>query len=103
MNKEEKAVVGINLRLVDAETGEVIETAEARGESSRKSKDYAGVLGVKGGGRGRRQRHDQLELPADDHRRGDVERGHQDRRVSREPDPAASGQAAADRGPRRAA
>ena len=48
MNKEEKAVVGINLRLVDAETGEVIETAEARGESSRSSKDYAGVLGVKG-------------------------------------------------------
>ena len=34
-NKEEKAVVGINLRLVDTETGEVIETAEARGESSR--------------------------------------------------------------------
>ena len=48
MNKEEKAVVGINLRMVDAETGEVIETAEARGESSRSSKDYAGVLGVKG-------------------------------------------------------
>jgi curli biogenesis system outer membrane secretion channel CsgG len=50
MNKEEKAVVGINLRLVDTETGEVIETAEARGESSRKSKDYAGVLGVSGAG-----------------------------------------------------
>ena len=48
INKEEKAVVGINLRLVDAENGEVIETAEARGESSRSSKDYAGVLGVKG-------------------------------------------------------
>lgn len=46
-NKTEKAVVGINLRLVDAETGEVIETAEARGESSRSSKDYAGLLGVK--------------------------------------------------------
>ncbi len=50
MNKEEKAVVGINLRIVDAETGEVIETAEARGESSRSSKDYAGVLGVRGAG-----------------------------------------------------
>jgi curli biogenesis system outer membrane secretion channel CsgG len=50
MNKEEKAVVGINLRLVDAETGEVLETAEARGESSRKSKDYAGILGVAGAG-----------------------------------------------------
>jgi curli biogenesis system outer membrane secretion channel CsgG len=48
MNKEEKAVVGINLRLVDAETGEQIETAEAKGESSRSSKDYAGVLGIKG-------------------------------------------------------
>jgi len=46
MNKEEKAVVGINLRLVDTETGEVIETAEARGESSRKSKDYGAILGV---------------------------------------------------------
>jgi curli biogenesis system outer membrane secretion channel CsgG len=50
MNKEEKAVVGINLRLVDAETGEVLETGEARGESSRKSKDYAGILGVAGAG-----------------------------------------------------
>ena len=49
-NKEEKAVVGINLRLVDTETGEVIETAEARGESSRSSKDYAGALGVAGAG-----------------------------------------------------
>jgi curli biogenesis system outer membrane secretion channel CsgG len=47
-NKSEKAVVGINLRLVDAETGEQIETADARGESSRSSKDYAGLLGVKG-------------------------------------------------------
>ena len=50
INKEEKAVVGINLRLVDTETGEVIETAEARGESSRSSKDYAGALGVAGAG-----------------------------------------------------
>ena len=49
-NKEEKAVVGINLRLVDTETGEVIETAEAKGESSRSSKDYAGALGVAGAG-----------------------------------------------------
>ena len=46
--REEKAVVGINLRLVDTETGEVIQTAEARGESSRSSKDYAGLLGVQG-------------------------------------------------------
>jgi curli biogenesis system outer membrane secretion channel CsgG len=48
MDREEKAVVGINLRLVDAETGEQIDAAEARGESSRKSRDYAGALGVKG-------------------------------------------------------
>jgi curli biogenesis system outer membrane secretion channel CsgG len=50
MKKEEKAIVGINLRIVDTETGEVIETAEARGESSRSSKDYAGLLGIKGAG-----------------------------------------------------
>jgi curli biogenesis system outer membrane secretion channel CsgG len=50
MKKEEKAVVGITLRLVDAETGEFIETAEARGESSRSSMDYGGVIGVKGVG-----------------------------------------------------
>jgi curli biogenesis system outer membrane secretion channel CsgG len=51
-SKEEKAVVGINLRLVDTETGEVIETAEARGESSRTSKDFSGVLGGAGAGVG---------------------------------------------------
>lgn len=45
MEKEEKAVVAINLRLIDAETSEQIDAAEARGESSRKSKDYAGILG----------------------------------------------------------
>ena len=50
MNKEEKAVVGINLRIVDAETLEVIETAEARGESSRKSKDWGSLLNAKGSG-----------------------------------------------------
>jgi curli biogenesis system outer membrane secretion channel CsgG len=49
LNKEEKAVVGINLRIVDAETGEQIEAAAARGESSRKSKDYGGLLGVSAG------------------------------------------------------
>lgn len=49
-SKEEKAVVGINLRLVDTETGEVIETAEARGESSRSSKDFSGVFGGAGAG-----------------------------------------------------
>jgi curli biogenesis system outer membrane secretion channel CsgG len=49
-SKEEKAVVAINLRLVDTETGEVIETAEARGESSRSSKDFSGILGGAGAG-----------------------------------------------------
>jgi curli biogenesis system outer membrane secretion channel CsgG len=49
-SKEEKAVVGINLRLVDTETGEVIETTEARGESSRSSKDFSAVLGGAGAG-----------------------------------------------------
>jgi curli biogenesis system outer membrane secretion channel CsgG len=51
-SKEEKAVVGITLRLVDTETGEVIETAEARGESSRSSKDFSGLLGGAGAGAG---------------------------------------------------
>lgn len=49
LNKEEKAVVMINLRLIDAETSEQIDAAEARGESSRSSKDYAGLFG---GGKG---------------------------------------------------
>jgi curli biogenesis system outer membrane secretion channel CsgG len=53
-SKEEKAVVAINLRIVDTETSEVIATAEARGESLRKSKDFSGFLGSawKGGGGG---------------------------------------------------
>jgi len=46
--KVDKAVVGITLRIVDGENGEVITTAEARGESSRKSVDVGGALGVKG-------------------------------------------------------
>lgn len=46
LNKEEKAVVAINFRIVDAETSEVIETGEARGESSRKSKNWGAVLGT---------------------------------------------------------
>jgi curli biogenesis system outer membrane secretion channel CsgG len=39
-SKEEKAVVAIALRIVDTETGEVLETAEARGESKRSSKNW---------------------------------------------------------------
>jgi len=40
-SKEEKAVVGIALRIVDTETSEVLESAEARGEFSRQSKNWA--------------------------------------------------------------
>jgi len=48
LKKEEKAVVVINFRIVDAETSEVIETGEARGESSRTSKNWGAVLGTPG-------------------------------------------------------
>jgi curli biogenesis system outer membrane secretion channel CsgG len=50
MNKEDKAIVAIDYRLVDAETSEVIATGEARGESSRKSKGFAGIAGALGKG-----------------------------------------------------
>lgn len=56
LNKEEKAVVGITYRIVDAETGEILDSGDARGESSRKSKDWGGFLagnkaavGIQGG------------------------------------------------------
>jgi curli biogenesis system outer membrane secretion channel CsgG len=51
--REEKAVVVINYRIVDAESGEVIDSGEARGESLRKGKVFGfvgGVSGVVGGG-----------------------------------------------------
>lgn len=52
-SKEEKAVVSINFRLVDAESSEVIATGEARGESARKSKGFAlAGYGARGGGAG---------------------------------------------------
>jgi curli biogenesis system outer membrane secretion channel CsgG len=47
--KESKAVVVINYRLVDAETSEIIDTGEARGESKRESKGLGGMLGGSGG------------------------------------------------------
>jgi curli biogenesis system outer membrane secretion channel CsgG len=50
--KEEKAVVAINYRLIDAETSEVIATGEARGESSRKSKGFGAIAGALGAGVG---------------------------------------------------
>jgi curli biogenesis system outer membrane secretion channel CsgG len=49
-SKEEKAVVAINLRIVDAETAEVLESSEAHGESSRKSKQWGAVTAVSGAG-----------------------------------------------------
>ncbi|HLJ30743.1 MAG TPA: CsgG/HfaB family protein [Candidatus Angelobacter sp.] len=48
-DKEEKAVVGLEFRIVDAETSEMLLTASARGESTRKSKS----LGIEGLGIGR--------------------------------------------------
>jgi curli biogenesis system outer membrane secretion channel CsgG len=50
--KEDKAVVVINYRLVDAETSEVIDTGEARGESKRESKGIGGMFGYSGGAAG---------------------------------------------------
>lgn len=50
MKSEDKAVVAISYRLVDAETSEVIATGEARGESVRKSKGIAGIAGALGKG-----------------------------------------------------
>ena len=48
---EDKAVVVISFRLVDAETSEVIATGEARGESSRKQSGFdVGALVNRGGG-----------------------------------------------------
>lgn len=50
--KTDKAVLAIAYRLVDTETGEIIDTAQERGESSRESKTFA-IAGLgKGGGGG---------------------------------------------------
>ncbi|MGD0579879.1 MAG: CsgG/HfaB family protein [Bryobacteraceae bacterium] len=49
---EDKAVVAIDYRFVDAETSEVIASGEARGESSRKSKGLGGMAGALGKGVG---------------------------------------------------
>jgi len=47
---EEKAVVAINYRFIDAETSEVVATGEARGESKRTSKSWgAGANGSTAG------------------------------------------------------
>lgn len=42
--KEDKAVVAINLRIVDAETGETLDAEEARGESKRTSTNWSGMV-----------------------------------------------------------
>jgi curli biogenesis system outer membrane secretion channel CsgG len=47
--KTDKAIVAIAYRLVDAETGEIIDTAQERGESKRESKTFA-VAGFGSGG-----------------------------------------------------
>ena len=49
---EDKAVVAIDYRFVDAETSEVIASGEARGESVRKSKGFGGMAGALGKGVG---------------------------------------------------
>lgn len=52
-SKEDKAVVAVSYRLVDAETSEVISSGEARGESLRKSKGLSlAAANGKGGGAG---------------------------------------------------
>ncbi len=50
--KTDKAVVVIDYRLVDAETSEIIDSGEARGESKRESKGFGGMFGVGGGAGG---------------------------------------------------
>jgi curli biogenesis system outer membrane secretion channel CsgG len=50
--EEDKAVVAIDYRLIDAETSEVLATGEARGESVRKSNGFGGMGGVWGAGGG---------------------------------------------------
>jgi curli biogenesis system outer membrane secretion channel CsgG len=47
---EDKAVVVIDYRLIDAETSEIIATGEARGESSRKGNALGAIGGVLGKG-----------------------------------------------------
>jgi curli biogenesis system outer membrane secretion channel CsgG len=50
--KTDKAVVAINLRIVDAETGEVLDAEQARGESTRTSTNWGAIAGSWRGGAG---------------------------------------------------
>ncbi len=53
--KEDKAVVAINYRFVDAETSEVIASGEARGESKRSGVNFGAIAGAWGKGAGAAQ------------------------------------------------
>ena len=50
-SKEDKAVVQVNIRLVDVESSEILQASEAKGESLRKSNSFA-VAGFGNGGAG---------------------------------------------------
>jgi curli biogenesis system outer membrane secretion channel CsgG len=50
-SKEDKAVVQINVRLIDVESSEILQASEAKGESKRKSNSFA-VAGFGNGGAG---------------------------------------------------
>jgi curli biogenesis system outer membrane secretion channel CsgG len=50
-SREDKAVVAVNIRLIDVESTEILQASEARGESLRKSKNFA-VAGFGPGGGG---------------------------------------------------
>ncbi len=50
-SREDKAVVQVNVRLIDVESSEILQAQEARGESTRKSSNFA-VAGFGNGGGG---------------------------------------------------
>jgi curli biogenesis system outer membrane secretion channel CsgG len=50
-SREDKAIVAVNVRLIDTESTEILQATEARGESLRKSTSFA-IAGVGGGGGG---------------------------------------------------
>jgi curli biogenesis system outer membrane secretion channel CsgG len=50
-SREDKAVVQVNIRLVDVESSEILQASEAKGESSRKGTNFA-IAGFGNGGAG---------------------------------------------------
>jgi len=50
-SREDKAVVQVNVRLIDVESSEILQASEAKGESTRKSNSFA-VAGFGNGGAG---------------------------------------------------